>query len=231
MKIRNKVIAITGSGQGLGRQFAIDCALKGARLALLDLNYDKVKKVAGECIELGAEANYYKMDVTSENDVKECYGQIVKDFGSLHASINNAGILRDGLLIKEKNGEISTFPLRKWQEVIDTNLTGVFLCGREAAFNMVKLKIRGVIINISSLSYHGNLGQTNYSAAKAGVCSLTVLWAKELAKSNTPASSATLLISIEVAKFAPNLQYFPNGTRASLSAPPKISRFFLLGRE
>ena len=182
MEIRNKVIAITGSGQGLGRQFAIDCALKGARLALLDLDYDKVKKVAGECIELGAEANYYKMDVTSENDVKECYEQIVKDFGSLHASINNAGILRDGLLIKEKNGEISTFPLRKWQEVIDTNLTGVFLCGREAAFNMVKLKIRGVIINISSLSYHGNLGQTNYSAAKAGVCSLTVLWAKELAK-------------------------------------------------
>jgi len=84
--------------------------------------------------------------------------------------------------VKEKDGEVQTFSLKNWQAVIDTNLTGVFLCGREAAANLVRLKKSGVIINISSIAYHGNFGQSNYSAAKAGVASMTVLWAKELAQ-------------------------------------------------
>ena len=182
MNVKDKVIVITGAGQGLGRQFAVDCASEGAKVALADFNLKTVEKVTLECTEAGGEARSYQIDVTSEEQVVKFYKQVVKDFGSLDASINNAGILRDGLLVKEKDGDVVTFPLKKWQAVIDTNLTGVFLCGREAAANMVRLKKSGAIINISSIAYHGNFGQSNYSAAKAGVSSMTVLWAKELAQ-------------------------------------------------
>jgi 3-oxoacyl-[acyl-carrier protein] reductase len=87
------------------------------------------------------------------------------------------------MLIKVRDGEIvGKMTLEQWQAVIDVNLTGVFLCGREAAERMIKLKRGGVIVNISSISRAGNAGQTNYSAAKAGVAALTVTWAKELAR-------------------------------------------------
>ena len=119
----------------------------------------------------------------SENDVVNVFDRVVGDFGRLDAAIANAGILRDGLLIKAKDGEITgKMSLAQWQAVIDVNLTGVFLCGREAAERMVRAGNGGCIINISSISREGNFGQSNYSAAKAGVAALTVVWAKELAR-------------------------------------------------
>jgi len=97
--------------------------------------------------------------------------------------IANAGILRDGLLLKVKDGAVvDKLSLAQWQAVIDVNLTGVFLTGREAADRMIRLGSGGCIVNISSLSRAGNFGQSNYSAAKAGVAALTVVWAKELAR-------------------------------------------------
>ncbi len=108
---------------------------------------------------------------------------MVADFGSVGGLINNAGILRDGLLVKFKDGElVSKMSLEDWQQVIDVNLTGVFLCGREAAERMIKGGKPGVIINISSISRAGNMGQSNYSATKAAAHALTVTWAKELAR-------------------------------------------------
>ena len=90
---------------------------------------------------------------------------------------------RDGLLVKFKDGEfVKRMSLEEWQSVIDLNLTGVFLCGREAAQLMIESESKGVIINISSIARHGNFGQTNYSATKAGVQSMAVVWAKELSK-------------------------------------------------
>ena len=87
--------------------------------------------------------------------------------------------------MKAKDGEISKMPLQQWQAVIDVNLTGPFLCGREAAAKMIQLGVEeGVIINISSLARHGSFGQSNYSAAKAGVASMAEVWAKELARYN-----------------------------------------------
>ena len=97
--------------------------------------------------------------------------------------INNAGITRDGLMVKFKDGQLlGKMSLEDWQSVLDVNLTGTFLCAREAAVHMARFGAGGVIINISSLSRVGNFGQSNYSATKAGVAALTVLWARELAR-------------------------------------------------
>src|SRR5690606_18001437 len=98
------------------------------------------------------------------------FDQVVADFGALHGLVNNAGILRDGFLVKVQDGEVvRKMSLAEWQAVIDVNLTGVFLCGREAAERMIRLGEPGVIVNISSGARVGNMGQSNYSAAKAGV--------------------------------------------------------------
>jgi 3-oxoacyl-[acyl-carrier protein] reductase len=119
----------------------------------------------------------------ADRDVVHAFDRVVADFGRLDGSIANAGILRDGLLVKAKDREVSgKLSLEHWQAVIDVNLTGVFLCGREAAERMIRLGGGGCIVNISSLSRAGNFGQSNYSAAKAGVAALTVVWAKELAR-------------------------------------------------
>ena len=183
MDLNGKVIAVTGGGQGLGRSMALVLAAKGAKLALIDLNQEKLDEAVALCKEAGGDAKAYIANVAQEEQVVETFDKIVEEFGSLHGLINNAGILRDGLMIKAKDGEIvKKMSLSEWQAVIDVNLTGVFLCGREAAERMIKLGVEGCIINISSLSKAGNLGQTNYSAAKAGVAAMTVTWAKELSR-------------------------------------------------
>lgn len=183
MDLKDKVVVITGGGQGLGRSMALSLAAKGARLALVDLNQAKLDEAVQLCKAAGGDAKSYIANVAKEEDVVRLFDQVVADFGNLHGLINNAGILRDGFLIKVKDGEIvKKMSLAEWQAVIDVNLTGVFLCGREAVERMIKLGTKGVIVNISSLSKAGNMGQTNYSAAKAGVAAMTVTWAKELAR-------------------------------------------------
>ena len=122
-------------------------------------------------------------DAASEDSVVGTLDQVTADFGGLDGLVNNAGIVRDAMLVKVREGKVvSKMTLADWQAVIDVNLTGVFLCAREAAVRMIRLARRGVIVNISSICRAGNLGQTNYSAAKAGVAAMTVVWAKELAR-------------------------------------------------
>jgi 3-oxoacyl-[acyl-carrier protein] reductase len=183
VNLRDKTVVITGAARGLGAAMAKALATKGARLALVDLDTDAMEAVHAECTAAGVTARRYAANVAKENDVVALYDAVVADFGALDASIANAGILRDGLLVKAKDGVVEErMSLAQWQAVIDVNLTGVFLCGREAAARMIGLRSRGSIINISSISRHGNFGQSNYSAAKAGVVALTVVWAKELAR-------------------------------------------------
>ncbi len=190
MDLNGKVVAVTGGGQGLGRSMALVLAAKGAKLALIDLNQDKLDATVALCKEAGGNARAYIANVAKEDDVITTFDQIVENFGTLNGVINNAGILRDGLMVKAKEGEIvKKMSLAEWQAVIDVNLTGVFLCGREAAERMIKLGSGGVIINISSISKAGNMGQTNYSAAKAGVAAMAVTWAKELARHNIRAAA------------------------------------------
>ena len=121
--------------------------------------------------------------IAQEAEVEVSFAAIGEHFGALHGLINNAGITRDALTLKYKDGElVSRMTLEQWQAVIDVNLTGVFLCGREAAMRMIELGCKGCIINISSISRAGNMGQLNYSATKAGVQSMAVVWAKEFAR-------------------------------------------------
>ncbi|MCQ2044112.1 SDR family oxidoreductase [Stutzerimonas kunmingensis] len=182
MQLQDKVIIVTGGGQGLGRAMGEYLASKGARLALVDLNQERLDEAVAACKAAGGDARAYLCNVANEEQVSDMVARVAEDFGDLHGLVNNAGILRDGLLLKVKDGEISKMSLAQWQAVIDVNLTGVFLCTREVAAKMVELKSEGAIINISSISRAGNMGQTNYSAAKAGVASATVVWAKELAR-------------------------------------------------
>jgi 3-oxoacyl-[acyl-carrier protein] reductase len=183
MKIKDKTIVITGAGRGIGRALAVRFATQGANVALLDLNAADLAAATQQCTELGVRAMAYTVDVSSEADISAALDAVVRDFGSLDVIINNAGIVKDALLIKVKDGDVvGKMSLEQWRAVIDVNLTGVFLCAREAAERMIKLAKGGVIINISSISRHGNAGQSNYAAAKSGVASMTVVWAKELAR-------------------------------------------------
>lgn len=185
MDLKGKVIVVTGAGQGLGLTTSLALAAKGASLALVDLDENHLANAVKLCEEAGVKARSYKANVASEAEVEKLYADVVNDFGALDGTINNAGITRDGLLVKAKDGEIvKKMELKDWQAVIDVNLTGVFLCAREAASKMIELGKPGVIINISSISRAGNFGQTNYTAAKAGVAAMTVTWAKELARYN-----------------------------------------------
>jgi 3-oxoacyl-[acyl-carrier protein] reductase len=183
MQIKGKTIVITGAARGIGRALAARFAGQGANIALLDLKAADLEPAVKQCKALGVRALAYAVDVSAETQVSAALDEVVRDFGALDVIINNAGIVKDALLIKVKDGEIvGKMTLQQWQAVIDVNLTGVFLCAREAAERMIKLAKGGVIVNISSISRHGNAGQTNYTAAKSGVASMTVVWAKELAR-------------------------------------------------
>ena len=185
MQLKNKVIAITGAGQGIGRSLAVYLAQKGANIAIIDLNTDGMQTTQQLVEAEGQRAQIFECNVANEAQVIETFAAIVQSMGSLEGLINNAGILRDGLLIKQKAGERTKLSLSQWQSVIDVNMTGVFLCAREAADQMLQQNLTsGCIVNISSISRAGNMGQTNYSAAKSGVAAMTVTWAKELARHN-----------------------------------------------
>jgi 3-oxoacyl-[acyl-carrier protein] reductase len=183
MRIADKTVVITGGGRGIGRALAERFGGDGARLALIDVNGADLESTRAALEAAGIQARVYEANVAAEDEVMATMKRIVADLGGIHVLINNAGIIRDAVLVKVKDGEITgKMSLPQWQSVMDVNLTGVFLCGREAAEHMIRQGSGGVIINISSISRHGNAGQTNYSAAKAGVAAMTVVWAKELAR-------------------------------------------------
>ena len=193
MDIHDKVIAVTGSGNGIGRSVAVELAGRGASVAVIDINQAAAEETVGLCAEAGGNASAFCCDVSDEAAVESTFSGIVGEFGRIDGLINNAGIVRDGMLVKVKEGKVvGKKSLANWQSVINVNLTGVFLCGREVAARMIERGSEGVIVNVSSISRAGNFGQSNYTAAKAGVAAMTVTWAKELAR-----------YSIRVAAIAP----------------------------
>jgi 3-oxoacyl-[acyl-carrier protein] reductase len=190
MQLKDKVVAVTGGARGIGRAIATAFAARGARVAIIDLNAADLATAKADLARDGLEIRTYAANVAREEQVIAALDGIVADLGRLDVIVNNAGIIKDGLLIKAKDGKITgKMGLEQWQAVIDVNLTGVFLCGREAAERMIRLGNGGLIINIASISKCGNAGQSNYSAAKAGVTAMATVWAKELARYGIRAAS------------------------------------------
>lgn len=174
MKLLGKVALVTGASRGIGRDIAIELAKAGANVAV---NYAgsevRANEVVQEIQSLGREAFAVQCDVANGESVAEMVKQTIDRWGSLDILVNNAGITRDNLIMRMKEDE--------WDDVINTNLKGVFLCTKAVTRQMMKQK-SGRIINISSVvGESGNAGQANYVAAKAGVIGLTKTTAKELA--------------------------------------------------
>jgi 3-oxoacyl-[acyl-carrier protein] reductase len=186
MDIKSKTVVVTGSASGLGKSMALGFAKLGAKVIISDIKSDSIDSVVKEIQSSGGEAYGVQADVSVEADAVRLMEESVKLTGSLDVAILNAGILRDGLLVRvdKETGKVKgKMSIEQWQAVINVNLTGVFLTGREAAVQMINSQKAGVIIPISSVAMHGNPGQSNYSAAKAGVAAMTKLWAHELKKS------------------------------------------------
>ncbi len=185
MEIKGSVVLVTGSARGIGYAVAEHFARRGARIVLCDmLEAELAESVAKLAAETGAEVAGFACNVTDAESVAKLYAAVDARFGQVDVAVLNAGIIKDALLIKKnkETGELGLgMTLDQWNAVIGVNLTGVFLTGREAALRMAK-KGRGVIVPISSIARHGNMGQTNYSATKAGVVAMTVAWSKELAR-------------------------------------------------
>jgi len=183
MDLNGKVIVITGGAQGLGLATALRLSPKQPHIALIDTNTETLAEAKQLIEDAGATASSWICNVTQEDEVDQTFNQIAAQTGRLDAVVNNAGITRDSLFLKIKEGVVEKrMSLGQWQQVIDVNLTGTFLCGRAAATEMVKAGNGGCIINISSISRHGNMDQTNYTATKAGVAAMAVTWSKELAR-------------------------------------------------
>lgn len=181
MKLDHSVIAITGAARGIGLEIARTLASHGARLALLDIDEESLQTAVAS---LSGDVRGYPCNVADEAQVTAVFNAINTDFGHLHGLINNAGIIRDAQLIKVKDGKvIGKMSAADYSLVVDVHMKGAFLCAREAASHMLESGSGDrCIINMSSIAHAGNFGQTNYSAAKAGMIAQSQVWAKELGR-------------------------------------------------
>ncbi|MFX3624623.1 MAG: 3-oxoacyl-[acyl-carrier-protein] reductase [Ectobacillus sp.] len=175
--LKDKVALVTGASRGIGRAIAVDLAKHGAKVVVNYAgNEAKANEVVDEIKALGSEAIAVKANVANGEEVADMVKQAVDAFGKIDILVNNAGITRDNLLMRMKEEE--------WDDVINTNLKGVFLCTKAVSRHMMRQR-SGRIINIASVvGVTGNAGQANYVAAKAGVIGLTKTSAKELAARN-----------------------------------------------
>lgn len=172
--LRDKVVIVTGAATGIGRATAHRFAQEGCRVASWDVK-------DGEAEEGGV---FQKVDVTSAASVEAAVQEVMTRWGSIYVLVNNAGILRDGQLLKYKDDALlGSMSDEQFDSVIGVNLKGVFTCARAAALRMIQGGAGGVILNASSIvGLYGNFGQTNYVASKAGVIGMTRVWARELGK-------------------------------------------------
>lgn len=173
--LTGKVALVTGGSRGIGREIALTLANYGATVII---NYcgseEKAKETLDIILKNGGKGSIYQGNVKEPKVVKEMFSMVLNEYKRIDILVNNAGITRDNLIIKMSEEE--------WDEVIDINLKGMFLCLQQASIHMVKQR-SGSIINISSISgITGNPGQINYSAAKAGVIGMTKTLAKEIGK-------------------------------------------------
>lgn len=173
MDFKGQVAIVTGGARGIGKSIAERLAEKGVNLAIADINFDTANETAAGLTALGVKAIGIKLDVSVSEDVIRAFENIRKEFNRVDILINNAGITKDGLILRMKEED--------WDSVIDVNLKGVFLCSKEAIKEMSKRRY-GRIVSITSVAaFMSNPGQANYSASKAGIVGLTKAIAKEYA--------------------------------------------------
>ena len=173
MQLRDVRAVVTGGARGMGYAFVENLKRDGAQVFFCDVN--GVQEASAALDAPGTVA-----DVSQEADVARLFDEAADAMGSVNCLINNAGIIRDGLLVNKRGEGLSK---EKWDAVLAVNLTGPFLCMREFAVRCVRDQVRpAVAVNLSSISRAGNVGQSNYAAAKAGLVADTVLWGKELAR-------------------------------------------------
>ena len=172
MRLENKIAIVTGGAQGIGEKTSKLFAKEGAKVLVADFNEEKGKKIVEEIKLAGREAAFFKVDVSNFHQTKEMIDTCVKTFGGLDILINNAGITRDGFLVKMTEAD--------WDAVINVNLKGVFNCCKHAATYMMANN-GGAIVNATSVvGLYGNIGQVNYAATKFGVIGITKTLSKEL---------------------------------------------------
>ncbi len=195
--LKGKTAIVTGGSRGIGKAIALELARQGAQIAIVYYGNDEAAQITCQSIkELGQKAIAYPCDVSDYEKTKELIVQILTDFGSFEILINNAGIIRDGLLLSLKEAD--------YDLVLNTNLKGAYNLLKHSAPFLLRQK-KGRIINISSVAgLMGNAGQTNYSAAKAGLIGLTKAAARELASRNITCNAiAPGLIDTEMTKNLP----------------------------
>jgi 3-oxoacyl-[acyl-carrier protein] reductase len=178
--MEDKVVLITGGAAGIGKATAKRFAEEGGKVIICDINEEAGQKT---CTELGSGAVFYKVDIANQDEVQKWVDDVAEKYGRVDVLINNAGIIRDGQLVKVKNGElVGHMSAENFDLVISVNLRGTFNCGQAVAPIMIK-QGSGVILNATSVvGLDGNFGQTNYVASKAGVIGMTKVWARELGR-------------------------------------------------
>ena len=185
MKLQDLKVLVTGGASGMGRSFVLNFAQLGADVAFCDIDAERIAAVEAEAADLPGKVSGFVADVSDEAQVEKLIADARAALGGLNGLVNNAGIFRDGLLVKKdrETGAIKKMSLNAWNKVINIDLTGPFLCTREFAASVIENGDGpAVVVNISSIARHGNVGQSNYSAAKAGLVADTKLWGSELAR-------------------------------------------------
>ncbi len=192
-RLKNKVAIITGGAQGIGAVAAAKFIAEKAKVIIWDLNSETAKMLANE---LGENASFMSVNVSDKKQVENAVTEIIKKYRKIDILINNAGITRDSMFHKMKE--------EQWDQVININLKGVFLCGQAIA-KVMREEGTGVIINTSSVvAHYGNFGQSNYVAAKAGIIGMTKTWAKELGSKGVRVNAvAPGFIATEMVKSVP----------------------------
>jgi 3-oxoacyl-[acyl-carrier protein] reductase len=173
MKLKGKVAVVTGAGGWLGRGIALRLAEEGAQVMVNDKKVKTALETVNLIVSKGGKAKAHGADVTKTDEVQEMIQQVIREMGGVDILVNNAGEIRDALLTKMSDED--------WDFVVDLCLKGSFICSRAVASHMMERRY-GKIVNISSMSYKGNVGQCNYSSAKAGVVGLTRALGLELAR-------------------------------------------------
>ncbi|MCC6586843.1 MAG: 3-oxoacyl-ACP reductase FabG [Bryobacterales bacterium] len=181
--LQGRVVIVTGGAAGIGRATSLRFAAEGAKVAAWDVKTDAT--LVTEMEAAGGQGIAQQVDVTDAEAVQAAVDEVVAKLGAPWVLVNNAGVLRDGQLVKVKDGELlGTMTDEVFDSVIDVNLRGVFVCTRAVAPHMIR-NGGGAVLNASSVvGLYGNFGQTNYVASKAGVIGMTRVWARELGRYN-----------------------------------------------